>query len=410
MLLGQSVYAGCQGGILVVLARLGGPEVVGRYALALAITAPVMGFSSLMMRQMQAADATDRYRFDDYFVVRLATTAAALLAISAIAFLGGYARETALVILAVGIVKSMEALSDIFYGLEQRRERFDLVAQSFMLRGTLGLSGLAIGLYLTDTLLGGVAGLGLSWCLVWLLFDRSVTRRWRREQRIGSGARDVEARIPLQLGLAWAGLPLGVAAMLYMLNTNVPRYVIEEQLGEEALGIFAAMAYLALLGDMVVNSVTQAANPRLARYFMTSDTAAFRLLLGRLLVGGVSLGGAAVLVAAAVGQQLLALLFGYEFAQSPGTFVAVMLAGTALYATIPLNYGLIAVRLFKVQPLILVVAVGVNLVTCLLLVPYYGLMGAAWGWTIALFSQLLVSGWLMQRRLCAAQMGAGPGK
>ncbi|MGI8856402.1 MAG: hypothetical protein ACR2JW_11675, partial [Thermomicrobiales bacterium] len=39
---GNVVYAACQWGMLVVLAKLGSPEVVGQFALGLAITAPVI--------------------------------------------------------------------------------------------------------------------------------------------------------------------------------------------------------------------------------------------------------------------------------------------------------------------------------------------------------------------------------
>src|SRR3982750_880645 len=53
-LFGNLVYAGCQWGVLVALAKLGNPQVVGVYALALAITSPVMLLSNLQLREVQA--------------------------------------------------------------------------------------------------------------------------------------------------------------------------------------------------------------------------------------------------------------------------------------------------------------------------------------------------------------------
>ena len=64
---GNVVYALSQWGMLTVLAKLGSPEMVGRFALGLSITAPIVMFTNLQLRQIQATDARGEYRFGDYF-------------------------------------------------------------------------------------------------------------------------------------------------------------------------------------------------------------------------------------------------------------------------------------------------------------------------------------------------------
>ena len=108
---GNVVYAGCQWGMLMVLAKLGSPERVGQFALGLALTAPVIMLTNLQLRAIQATDARREYRFGHYLALRLATTALSLLVIAGIAC--GYRLETALVILAVGLSKAFESLSDV---------------------------------------------------------------------------------------------------------------------------------------------------------------------------------------------------------------------------------------------------------------------------------------------------------
>src|SRR5262245_40326613 len=99
--------------MLVVLAKLGSPEMVGRFALGLAITAPVMMLTNLQLRAVQATDARRAYLFRHYLGLRLATTPLALLIILAIVIVSGYHGETALVILAIGVAKAFEAISDV---------------------------------------------------------------------------------------------------------------------------------------------------------------------------------------------------------------------------------------------------------------------------------------------------------
>ena len=90
---GNIVYAACQWGMLIVLAKLGSPGQVGQFALGLAVTAPVMMFASLDLRLLQATDALEQYRFGHYLALRIATTALATLVIGGITALAHYPRE-----------------------------------------------------------------------------------------------------------------------------------------------------------------------------------------------------------------------------------------------------------------------------------------------------------------------------
>ena len=55
---GNLAYAGCQWGMLVVLAKLGSAEMLGQLALGFAITAPVFLLTSLSLRAVLVTDAT----------------------------------------------------------------------------------------------------------------------------------------------------------------------------------------------------------------------------------------------------------------------------------------------------------------------------------------------------------------
>src|SRR5258708_26838048 len=87
---GNVVYAACQWGMVVVLAKLGTPQLVGEFALALAITAPIVIGAGVSLRSVQATDAASEYPFGDYLLARLLTTAAARGDIVGIVCVSGY--------------------------------------------------------------------------------------------------------------------------------------------------------------------------------------------------------------------------------------------------------------------------------------------------------------------------------
>lgn len=101
----------------IILAKLGSPEHVGQFAIGLAIAAPVYMFATLRLRDVQATDAKGDFLFGDYFAMRLTTTVVAFFVVAGIAFLSGLKTETALVVMATALSKSVEAVSDALYGL-----------------------------------------------------------------------------------------------------------------------------------------------------------------------------------------------------------------------------------------------------------------------------------------------------
>jgi O-antigen/teichoic acid export membrane protein len=331
MVAGQAVYAASQWGILVVLAQFGGPEQVGRFALALAVTAPLVIFSQLQLSQILVADARRKYPFADYLAIRVVATAAAGLIVILVVAIGGDAPEAAAVILAVGLAKCIESLNEILHGLEHRWQRLDLAAKSTMMCGTFGFAALTLAFLLTGQLFVAVLAMAAVWAAVWLLFDRWVTAPWRAADAREPGEELRDRPWRRRLRLAWTGVPLAVALTLGSLNTNAPRYFVEGSLGTAALGVFAAMTYFFVAGQMVVHSLCKAAAPRLADHFARGEIVAFRWLFLRLMLIGAACGAVGLLVAAVLGNEILALLYGRAFAAHAEVFVWIMLVGVVAY-------------------------------------------------------------------------------
>lgn len=375
-LTGNVIYGACQWGMLVALAKLGSPQMVGQYALGLAIGGPVMMLANLSLRAVQVTDARNEYGFGFYLALRLVTTAAALAAIGAIAVAAGYRWETALVVFLVGLAKSVESVSDILYGLFQKFERLDRIAIAMMLRGLGSLVSFALALWVTGRLAWSVAVLAGWWAVVLLTYEyrtgvillRSYAGpeerfapswEWRRLAR-----------------LARLSLPLGVVMVLVSLNINIPRYFVEHYLGEAALGYFAALGYVMVAGYTVMGALGQSASPRLARYHV-SDRPAYTRLLAKMVLLALAVGGAGILIAALWGRPLLTLLYRRDYAQYADVFVWIMVAAAIFYVASMFGYSMTSARIFRAQvPLFATSCLSIAL-TCALLVKSYGLLGGA---------------------------------
>jgi O-antigen/teichoic acid export membrane protein len=373
-LLGNVVYAACQWGILVVLAKFGSPVLVGEFALALAVTAPVMIFASLSLRNVQATDARGEYEFADYLSLRGVATALAMVVIAVLA-VSGYPAHLALVIVLIGLAKGIEFISDIALGFMQQREQMDRIALSMIVKGVLSLGGFAAAIITTGDLVIASAALAAVWALVLVGYDLRVAARMN-----GDSLRRL--LVPRwQTAVLWKltllALPGGIVMTLISFGGNVPRYFIEQQLGTRELGIFAALTYPIFAGSTVVAALGQSATPRLAQHYANGEYAEFQRLLGRLVLIGLGLGVAGLALIRVAGAFVLELLYQPEYAAYVTEFLWIGLASSLAFVASFLGYGMTAARYFRAQVPIFAAALLAIAAACALLVPRYGLVGAA---------------------------------
>jgi len=329
MFAGNVLYAASLWGIISALTKLGTPEAVGRYALAAAVATPLMLFANLQLRPIMATDNDGRFEFRDYLALRLICLPIAFVVIAVIAAWLYSGAQLAAILLFTS-VRFFDGLSDIFHGFVQKHERIDLMARSLAFKG---------------------------------LGSLSLKPNWNA------------ARLR---ALVWMSLPLGLAMMFIQLRNTIPRMILESEQGEAELGFFAAMAYLIIIGNTIVLALSQSSLVRLGCAYTDGDSHRFLDVLKKLVMVSVLLGVGGVLVAVLGGEMLLTLLYSEDYAQQGGVFVVLMMAGGLYYGVTMFGPAATAVGAFREQLVIQGMHSAVLLLLGLLLIPRYGMLGAAW--------------------------------
>jgi O-antigen/teichoic acid export membrane protein len=403
---GNVVFALCQWGMIVALAKMGSTTMVGQFSLGLAIATPILMFSNFDLRAVQATDAAREYRFSEYLRLRVVMTLAGLFAIGAIAWFGNYERRTAMIILAIALAKAVETLSDIHYGLFQLNGRLDQTGRSMMLRGVVSVSALATGLYLSRDVLWGCVLLAVAWLGVLLFFD---IRRGRPLIAAGeTSPAPGRTNAPLRLWrLACIALPMGMVTAIASLNLHMPRYFIHARMGDHELGVFSALAYATIAMTLVGDSLGHCAIPRLSRLYADRHIVAFRSLLLTLLAVGSAIGLIGLLVAHGLGERLLKVFYSPEYAAYSHVFLLLVIAAAIHFSASMLTSGITSARFFRIQvPMYLLVTASTAL-GCALWVPTMGLTGGALAVIAGAAVRLLLAA-LVVRYLLLARGCSGP--
>jgi O-antigen/teichoic acid export membrane protein len=414
-LVGNAIYGGGQFATLMLLAKLVRPELVGQYALGLAVVYPVMMFTNLQLRALMSSGSRKEIHFGNYLSLRLLTTSLAFALIFGVTQILGYDRKLTTVVLMVGLAYSIETVSDVYYARLQLHDRMAEISKSMIARALLSAFGLAVVTYVTRNLLWGIAAVVLARVIVLFSYDICERTHGLSGQ---SGKFSQNEALALRFDakavceLLCVSLPLGLVVLLGCLNSSIPNFFIKHALGERDLGIFAAIGFVVSVGNMAVVSLGQSAYTRLARSCAAGDLAAFSSLLGKLLVFGAAIGLSGMILSKFAGREILTVLFRPEYAERADLLPWIMAAGGILFMAQFLGFGLTAANFYHSQVVLNIVANLSLLAACYWLVERQGLLGAIFAMLIAAIVQLagsvmvLVIGLRTQVHPCAESIEA----
>ncbi len=388
LLIGNVFNAGARGALLVILAKLGQPADVGIFTTALSINTPIFMLADLDLRTILATDSKDQYSFSDYVALRVNTcffsVCISFIVALVLAVFFNLPIVSALVIVVMAVAKSVEALSDIILGLLQKNRCMDKIGKSLIIKAFLSCLMMALLFYFTKSVVFSTIGLAVAWATILLLYDMCNGRKIFQDKLVFN-SKAVKR-------LLKTSFPMGIVLMIWSLNLNIPNYFIGGYLGSDELGYFSSMFHLVIASDIIVNSLMQSELPTLATYYWEGRKKSFFKKLNKLIFIACLLGTVGVIISSCCGKLILTILFKEDYAARSNIFTLLMMAYAVQYLNICLNNSITAARLLKVQPYIYIVALIGNISANWLLVPRYGLRGAAYAVVLSAAVQLIGNG------------------
>ena len=212
---------------LVAVARVTGSKESDIFSLAWSIAQLTLTVGTFQVRLFQATDVEGRFSFHQYLFFRILTVAAQMLVAVFYIFHYHYTGLKAAVILSLCAYKAVEALSDVYQGWFQLKERLDLAGKGMTFRVILSMAVFIITL--------GVSGNLLLSCLIMTLISIACFILFEIRYMVQSGFQKEasETAKKRQKGIRALGdifvkcFPLFLNAYLVMLIFNAPKMAID---------------------------------------------------------------------------------------------------------------------------------------------------------------------------------------
>jgi O-antigen/teichoic acid export membrane protein len=412
---GSIAYSGTQWSIVVLLAKLGTPALVGQYAFATAIAYPLYLGANLSLRQLFVNDRDGTYSFDRFLGLRYVLLGVAWTILVLISLSLRSAGQSAVLVLVVGSSTLLDSVSEAYYSILQKNEHMDRIARSEIFRCSLGFGGAVAALYYTSSVVWAVIGLLAAKCVVLIMYDSaaetfrlgSVPTELGRATSKSLRAKDrfrPRWDFSVQRKMFMAALPLGSVAVLVSFNGNVPRYIIEHYLGPRDLGIYSALSYLPQAGTMIASTLGYVTYARLGKLYHTRDVGAFKKLLRNSVLICASIGLAGLLCSALEGKTVLAWLYRPEYAEHEGLLLVLTASSALAFVTSCFTFAITAASQFRQQIPLFIIVVGVSSALSFILVPRIGVYGGALATLVSIAVQLLGTVLILRRALADREM------
>ncbi|RSQ21197.1 hypothetical protein EA713_01215 [Acinetobacter baumannii] len=382
LLSGNILFAFSQWLILIFISHFSDNEAVGAYTYALALVTPVFMLTNLQLRPIVVAEfnLNSNFNYKSYFSLRFYSIFLAILVSFLLSFLS--TSNVWKVVLLLGCIKALEAISDIIYAYYNAQGKTKLISLSLTVKSLSLILIFGSLLYFYNLLNFGLIGVIFIYVLTLLLIDF---------RNIGLNKKYFYLNIVDFKNIIILALPLGISVMLVALQSNIPRFFLEKFFNLESVGVFSVFYYFIIVGGIVINSICQFISPKFSILFKENKMHELKKITMQAWGMATFLGISGLIVSITLGDFFVNILYGSHYLVWIDILNIIMFAGLFTYLSVVNGYLMTSLGLIKIQlPLFLFLTIF-TLVLCWTLIPAYGLLGAAWATVASSAAQFILS-------------------
>lgn len=349
--IGCLMYQGCQWltTILVVILSTS-YENSGILAFAMATGNIFTGLATYNVRTFQISDVKGQFSSENYIAFRVITVVLASVLCSAYSFAVAPSIGTGIAMVAFLLFKADESFSNVLYGIDQKALRMDFIGISQGVRGILSLAAFALSLLATDNLVVAFVAMFVSCAAVTILYDIPHSRK------LDTVGVSITKKNCIDLFRICA--PSVIAILAYGFVSTIARQWFGIQYGEEALGIYSAVATPCVLVQVMANYLYSPFLVPIARSWNSRNNSELRSQLKKLITGIIGVIVICVALSAAFGAPVINLVYGPSIGDYSWMITPAMIAASLMALDYLLTDLFIVMRKFFLAVLINVVALA----------------------------------------------------
>ena len=382
---GIIIYYFCQWLTLIIIIRIAGYEISGKFSLVISFTNLFGLLSQYNIRNFQLSDVNNKFLPQQYSGTYIITSGLAVVFFLLALPFAGYSRNINLSCLIYMLYKLCETFTNYIFTYMQLKDKYSDIAVSYGLKGVIPLIGFSVWLYFTHNLFQALCIMSLFYILVIIFYDIKRTRAF-----FPHGIVMKETILIIK-----ECFPMMLASLIYPFMLFITRHTVEKVYGATELGYYSAFTMVIVVLSTMAGAVYQVLLPIISEKYVKRLTGEIARIIFTML-GLISIAAfITILMARLVGDIVFSFVFGVEILGYMYLLLPVIITGIMLTVMSFSSVCLVAMQ--NRVPMLIGMLSGA-LLLCLLVMPAtrsVGMIGTTNIFTVSLCVIIIIHGLLI---------------
>lgn len=370
---------------LIIVTRINGKEQAGMFSIGFAIGLILYTIGLYSGRVCHVTNTDSNVTDKDYVLNRVLTCILMMILAVIIVNVRKYPGIKLTIVLLICLFKCLEAFSDIFYGIMQKKDCLYRAGQSLTLKSILGLIFFFVIDLITRNLIFAIVILNLVNILIILMFDIRIIKKIKEISLLEeSSSKNKIMGIFKNEFFVFANSFAGI----YILNAS--KYAIDVYLTENFQAIFGYIMMPATVMILFAQFILLPFLNKFKELYKEKEIKEFEALGIKIKSIVVLFGIFVVAIAYLAGPEVLSFIYGVNLLDYR-LYLIIIIAAYILYAVSYINLVILTtMRKTFIQFVVYLISMLVAFVSSSFFVKYYGIFGATVAIAITLTVQFVL--------------------
>ena len=359
------------------------------FSIAWSISQLMIIIGTFQIRTYQATDIKGKYSFKQYLLFRVLTIVLMLVSSLLYVWFKGYDLYKSGIVFIMCVIRAIEALSDVYEGWFQQKERLDLAGKVITYRVIISTVVFGASLVITGNLFVSCILLTLCYLGTFLLYNIRYSAQVPEMCLDQKGSRQCKwiSNIFIE------GLPIFINAFLTMSTMNAPKMAIDTAIETGAMGGGVQTAFnILFMPASFINLAYIVFRPMITKMAIAWNQGKEKVLISILIKIETCLLGVGVVIlvgAALLGIPILSIFYGVDLSDYNTHLLVVIIGGCFYTFSSVFDNALVAMRKQNILVISYIITWVYIQIVANKMVQYWGIMGASMAYATAMLVFLL---------------------
>lgn len=367
---------------MIIVTRVNGLEESGIFTMAFSLACLFCLIGGYEGRVFQVTDSKEQFSDKEYIVHRIITCFITCIVVILYCFTLGYTKYKFVITVLLCLMKILEVLADVFYGILQKNDCLYIVGKSLFYKSIGSIFVFTVVDILTKNLLLSCIALNIVWFGLFIFYDLPNAKCFIEKNK--------KIKIEKVMGIFKAGFFSFSILFLAVYLVNAPKYALDGVVSSSLQAVYGIILLPATFLSMAVQYLLQPILTHLTQKFKDSDKKGFNKIILLILSVILALGIICLILAFFLGIPVLNLLYGVNIIEYR-THLMFIIVGAVFYSmSTLLSAALTTIRYTFIQFIVFSITCVFGFVVSSYLIHSLSIFGASLAYLLIMLLQFFL--------------------